>query len=412
MTDPEPTPVPEETGALLPPPDAPMPRLREDLKARLVGKRINEFVIRSRLGTGGFGVVYRAYDEHMDRDVALKILPPHIAKRGEAFTERFLREARSAAKLAHPNIVTIYQVVPFHETFYIAMELVDGGNLRDLLAEHGRFSAAEATRIIWAAADALVHAHRRGVIHRDIKPGNILLTSGGQVKVTDFGLARDALAVTDIVADGTSMGTPRYMAPEQALGTPTTAATDIYSLAATYYHLMAGQPPFDAADDREIMRQHVQAPVPDPRRAAPDLPHGVWPLLRRAMAKRPEDRFTSAEDFIEALDTVFTIQDADVHPGPAGIVEGDMADGTLLGEVPTPPEEAISAALTRAVAQREAKPPVTGRPAAPPEGADEDEDESAADGDKHHHRLMLGLLVGLAVVAVGAVVAVVLLMKG
>ena len=268
----------------------------------LVGAQVNGFKIQERIGSGGFGVVYKAFDMNLERSVAIKMLPPKIAQAGRSVVERFLREARSAAKLAHPNIVTIHQICPHRDTYYIVMELVEGGALHEYLATRKRFTPAEATRVIRAAAEGLGHAHKRGIIHRDIKPGNIMMTGDGQVKVSDFGLARDVLQGRDIIGAGHSLGTPRYMAPEQALGEEPTAASDLYSLAATYYALLTGHAAFDAPNDREIMKKQVQAPVPDPRQHVPELPAAAFRFFERAMAKQPGDRYVTAEEFIEALD--------------------------------------------------------------------------------------------------------------
>ncbi len=274
----------------------------DDKADPLVGTQVNGFKILDRVGSGGFGVVYKAFDTNLERSVAIKMLPPKIAKIGQGVVERFLREARSAAKLAHPNIVTIHQICPHRDTYYIVMELVDGGALHEYLATRKRFTPAEATRVIRAAAEGLGHAHKRGIIHRDIKPGNIMMTRDGQVKVSDFGLARDVLQGHDIIGSGHSLGTPRYMAPEQALGEEPTAASDLYSLAATYYALLTGHAAFDAPSDREIMRKQVQAPVPDPRQHVPELPVAAFRFFETAMAKQPEDRYVTAEQFIQALD--------------------------------------------------------------------------------------------------------------
>jgi serine/threonine protein kinase len=284
--------------------------LREDKTDPLVGTVINGFKILSRIGTGGFGVVYRAFDTNLERSVAIKMLPPKIAKASQGLVERFLREARSAAKLSHPNIVTIHQICPYRDTYYIVMELVDGGALHEYLAVQKHFTPQDATRIIRAAAEGLGHAHRRGIIHRDIKPGNIMMTHEGQVKVSDFGLARDVLQGRDIVGPGHSLGTPRYMAPEQALGGEPTSASDLYSLAATYYALLTGRAPFEGASDRELMKKHVTSDVPDPRQFVPSLPVAAFRFFEKAMAKQPEDRYQTAEEFVEALDRLDFSTDA------------------------------------------------------------------------------------------------------
>jgi len=276
--------------------------VRDERPDPLVGTTINGFKIQGRIGSGGFGVVYRAFDKNLERSVAIKMLPPKLAKAGQGLMDRFLREARSAAKLGHPNIVTIHQICAYKETFYIVMELIDGGALYEFLQVQKRFGPGEATRIIRAAAEGLGHAHRRGIIHRDIKPGNIMMANDGQVKVSDFGLARDVLQGRDIVGEGHCLGTPRYMSPEQALGDQPTAASDLYSLAATYYALLTGRAPFDGASDREIMKKQVTDAVPDPRQFVSGLPVAAFRFFEKAMAKQPEDRYQTADEFVAALD--------------------------------------------------------------------------------------------------------------
>ena len=316
----------------------------------LVGTQMNGFKIQARIGSGGFGVVYKAFDTNLERSVAIKMLPPKIAQAGQGVVERFLREARSAAKLAHPNIVTIHQICPYQDTYYIVMELVDGGALHEYLATRKRLPPAEATRIMRAAAEGLGHAHKRGIIHRDIKPGNIMLTNDGQVKVSDFGLARDVLQGHDIVGAGHSLGTPRYMAPEQALGDEPTAASDLYSLASTYYALLTGHAAYDAPNDREIMRMQVQAPVPDPRQHVPDLPVAAFRFFEKAMAKQPEDRYVTAEEFIAALDRLdFTTSGTDTSDSQALIHQlGAITSQDRGGHL----NQALGRAVRRAQRQR------------------------------------------------------------
>ncbi len=316
----------------------------------LVGAQVNGFKIQERIGSGGFGVVYKAFDTNLERSVAIKMLPPKIAQAGHSVVERFLREARSAAKLAHPNIVTIHQICPYRDTYYIVMELVEGGALHEYLATRKRFTPAEATRIIRAAAEGLGHAHKRGIIHRDVKPGNIMMTGDGQVKVSDFGLARDVLQGRDIIGAGHSLGTPRYMAPEQALGEEPTAASDLYSLAATYYALLTGHAAFDAPNDREIMKKQVQAPVPDPRQHVPELPVAAFRFFQTAMAKPPEDRYVTAEEFIEALDRLdFSTSGSDASDSQALINQlGAITSQDRGGHL----NQALGRAVRRAQRQR------------------------------------------------------------
>jgi len=368
----------------------------------LIGTRINGFKIQARIGTGGFGVVYRAFDTNLERSVAIKMLPPNIAEAGKGVVERFLREARSAAKLAHPNIVTIHQICAYKNTYYIVMELVEGGALHEYLARKGRLRPEEATRIVRAAAEGLGHAHKRGIIHRDIKPGNIMLTNDGQVKVSDFGLARDVLQGRDIVGSGHSLGTPRYMAPEQALGEEPSAASDLYSLAATYYMLLTGRAPFDGMSDREIMKKQVQASLPDPRRHVSTLPVTAYRFFERAMAKEPGDRYPTAERFIQALDRL------DFSRGGEEVPESkDLAE--QIGSVAVEDRGShLSETLGRAVrrAQRQRTPL--------PESAVEDflSVGTAAVGRKVGWKLWV--IIGVAVLAVlgGAVAAAILLGPG
>jgi len=366
----------------------------------LVGTSVNGFKVLSRIGSGGFGVVYRAFDTNLERSVAIKMLPPRIAKAGKGLLDRFLREARSAAKLSHPNIVTIHQICPYKDTFYIVMELVDGGALHEHLAQQRRFEPAEATRIIRAAAEGLGHAHRRGIIHRDIKPGNIMLTNDGQVKVSDFGLARDVLQRRDIVGPGHSLGTPRYMAPEQAVGDEPTASSDLYSLAATYYALLTGRAPFDAPTERELMKMHVTEELPDPRQFVPTLPAAAFRFFEKAMAKQPDERFLTAEEFVEALDRLdFSQTDASKPLTPQAL-------SAQIG--PIAPEDRgshLTEALGRAVrrAQRERTPTPVHRLAA--------SEVAAARAGKSRALLWVLIAVG-AVVVIGGAIAVAFILAG
>ena len=358
----------------------------------LVGTTVNGFKVLGRIGSGGFGVVYRVFDTNLERSVAIKMLPPRIAKAGKGLLDRFLREARSAAKLSHPNIVTIHQICPYKDTFYIVMELVDGGALHEHLAQRRRFEPAEATRVIRAAAEGLGHAHRRGIIHRDIKPGNIMLTNDGQVKVSDFGLARDVLQGRDIVGPGHSLGTPRYMAPEQALGEEPTASSDLYSLAATYYALLTGRAPFDAPTERELMKMHVTEELPDPRQFVPSLPAAAFRFFEKAMAKQPDERFLTAEEFVEALDRLdFSQTDASKPLTPQAL-------SARIG--PIAPEDRgshLTETLGRAVrrAQRERTPTPVQRLAAA--------ELAAAQGGKSRTLLWVLIAVGAILVIGGAI---------
>jgi serine/threonine-protein kinase len=296
----------------------------------------SDLEVLEKLGRGSQAVVFKCRQVSMDRIVAAKILLARSARDPEA-RDRFLREARQAAALAHPNIVTIHQVLPFRarsasgddaiDTFCIVMEYIDGGSLADLLAARRRFDPAEAACIIRPVAEALALAHKRGIIHRDIKPGNILLTSGGLVKLADLGLAMPLADAQESGQAGRAYGTPYYISPEQVRGDANTDfRADLYSLAATFYEMVAGVPPFTAPTPQEVMRKHLTESVPDPRQYVPELPDALCRMLGRAMAKNPEYRYESAEDFIAALDKLFPTVDATVagasdagKPRPAGV---------------------------------------------------------------------------------------------
>jgi tRNA A-37 threonylcarbamoyl transferase component Bud32 len=253
-----------------------------------------------RIGRGSQAVVYKCRQVEMDRTVAVKILHPRAAGEAEA-RERFLREARAAAVLAHPNVVTIHEIRPLKNTVSIVMEYVDGGTLADLLKVRRRFDPAEAVVIVRQVAEGLRAAHGRGIIHRDIKPRNIMLTGDGLVKIADMGLARHVAEGEG--PQGKASGTPYYISPEQVTGDPPPDhRTDLYSLGVTLYEMVAGRPPFVADDPRQIMRLHVLGTPPDPRDFVPDLPPALAWFLAKAMAREPEDRYQSAEEFLEALD--------------------------------------------------------------------------------------------------------------
>ncbi|MCX5656436.1 MAG: protein kinase [Planctomycetota bacterium] len=284
----------------------------------------SDLEVLEKLGRGSQAVVFRCRQISLDRIVAAKILLARIARDPEA-RERFLSEARQAANLSHPNIVTIHQILPFKarsasggepiDTFCIVMECVDGGSVAELLAARKRFDPAEAACIIRSVAEALVLAHGRGIIHRDIKPANILLTQGGMVKLADLGLAMPLSDAQQAGQAGRACGTPYYISPEQVRGDAAIdCRADLYSLAATFYQMVVGEPPFTAATPREVVRKHLLEKVPDPRLRVPELPDALCRMLMQGMAKDRKDRYESAEHFIVALDRIF--------PAPVAAVVG------------------------------------------------------------------------------------------
>ncbi|HYK42624.1 MAG TPA: serine/threonine-protein kinase [Thermoanaerobaculia bacterium] len=254
----------------------------------LAGRRFGAYDVLEELGSGGMGKVYRAKNVMLERIVALKTLTPLLSS-DEGFVQRFLKEARVAARLNHPNIVQIYDFGCVEGIHYLAMEYVDGESLRAIL-KRGRFSERDAILVIRQAVRALGVAHAIGIVHRDVKPDNLMLTSRGELKLVDLGIAKrldeDGQGLT---ATGQAVGTPHYISPEQIRGLKDIdARSDIYSLGATFYHLVTGQAPYKGTSGALVMSMHLTAPLPDPRAsaAAPSeeplpLPGGQHPTPAR-----------------------------------------------------------------------------------------------------------------------------------
>jgi len=260
----------------------------------------NRYDVGRTLGSGGMGEVYLACDRVLGRDVALKVLRTQYAGDSE-FAERFKREARSAASLSHPNIVQVYDRGETEEgSSYIAMEYVPGGTLKEKIVGDGPLGTREAAALGAQVAAALGAAHDRGMVHRDIKPQNVLLTDRGDAKVADFGIARAGSSVT-ISRTGSVLGTAGYMSPEQALGKSATPKSDLYSLGVVLYEALTGELPYTADNPIAVSMKHVNQPVRSPREIDPTIPEGMNALVTRLMAKNPEDRYASADDLADDL---------------------------------------------------------------------------------------------------------------
>ncbi|RKH58623.1 serine/threonine-protein kinase [Corallococcus llansteffanensis] len=270
-------------GAVTPP----MPAARGLVPGQVVAER---YQVERWLGVGGTSTVYQALDLTKQQRVALKVLAvPHA---DEALVTRFRQEVEHARALEHVNILHVFDVGWDGERHYLTVELLEGRDLRQILLE-GRPTLANALRWLTHAAVALEHAHAHGVLHRDVKPGNLFITRTGVLKLMDFGLAKST-HVMGATAQGTTLGTPEYMAPEQVMGTPVSPATDLYALGVVAYELFTGQLPFRHAQPVPLMFLHVQeAPVP-PRTLRPELPESFEHLVLKLMRKRPEERFPSA----------------------------------------------------------------------------------------------------------------------
>ena len=249
---------------------------------------------------GGMAQVYRAHDQLLDRVVALKVLFPELSV-DPTFVERFRREAQSAAKLSHPNIVPVFDWGEDAGTYFIVMEYIDGEPLSNSIREFGTIPADEAASVAGAVAGALDYAHRRGVVHRDIKPGNVLLTSDGQVKVTDFGIARAVNTEESLTQVGSVMGTATYFSPEQAEGSVVDARSDIYSLGIVLYEMLAGRPPFTGDSPVAVASKHVRDVAPLPRTYNAAIPIDEESITMKAMAKQPVDRYQTAGEMRDDL---------------------------------------------------------------------------------------------------------------
>jgi serine/threonine protein kinase len=301
--------------------------------------RIGKYEVLAHIATGGMGAVYKARDTELGRIVALKIIPPDTAGKPAAL-ERFRREARSAAKLRHENIVTLYEFGEARGVYFLALEYVDGIDLQAYIERKGRLKPDKARRILVQAARALDHAHKQGVVHRDVKPSNFLITrrdSGLLVKLTDLGLAREAsedeFRVTRV---GSTVGSIDYMAPEQARDSRAAdVRSDIYSLGCTFYHMLAGRAPFPEGSLTERLFKHIEEEPPDVRQFNPRVPEELVHVLNRMLAKKPEERYQTPAELLRDLArsrAVGSWQSAAVSKGesppePANEAERDPASG-------------------------------------------------------------------------------------
>jgi CheY-like chemotaxis protein len=280
------------------------PRLPDGMPATLAlgedlqpGAELGSYTVKGILGRGGMGVVYEAENILLGRPAALKLLHPHLSA-DPAAEQRFRSEARATARIEHPNVVAIYDVGKWENRIYIAMQLIRGRSGQRLIEDRGVLPWPDATRLVADACRGLAAAHARGVIHRDLKPDNILVCEDGTVKLTDFGLAKMSGTENALTQTGALMGTPYYMSPEQVRSQPVDARSDLYSLGCTYYALLTGRHPYGHLQLWfEILSAHCSQPPPDLH----EVPEACAAIVRRAMEKRPDDRYPSAEAMLEAL---------------------------------------------------------------------------------------------------------------
>ncbi len=303
------------------------------------GTNLGAFRILHQIGEGGMAKVFKAYQPSMERYVALKVLPSHYASDPQ-FIERFNREARTIARLEHRHILPVYDFGEQEGVTFLAMRLVEGGTLKELLSK-GRLTLHDTLELINQICSALDYAHRHNVVHRDIKPSNVMLDSEGAVYLTDFGIAKVLEAAGDLTASGTAIGTPAYMAPEQAMGNKVDGRTDLYALGVVLYEMVVGKVPFHADTPMAVLMAHIHEPLPLPRDQDSKIPEAVEAVIIKAVAKDPADRYQTANEMAQAL------RQAIYTSAP------EFVETTLLN-------------LIQEVRSSRPTPPVTEQPATPP----------------------------------------------
>jgi len=327
-------------------------RLRQIIEAERSGQKIPGHKILGKLGAGAMATVYKAKQLSLDRMVAIKVLPPKF-KDNPQFIERFYAEGRAAAQLNHPNIVQAFDVGRSGDLYYFVMEYVDGRTVYDDIVKHKRYSEAEALDIIIQITEALEHAHGKGLIHRDVKPKNVMITREGVAKLADMGLAR---AISDKEAAeaeaGKAFGTPYYISPEQIRGEKDIGPpADIYSLGATLYHMVTGNVPFDGKNPSAVMHKHLKSELVAPDHVNPKLGAGISEVIEMMMAKNPARRYRSCADLlldlrqvrkgesptiahkdVISVDTLATLAAAEAQAGAAGEipVDSSAAGGPMI----------------------------------------------------------------------------------
>ncbi len=282
---------------------------------RLIGATVSEYKIKALVGIGGMARVYEAYDEKLDRRVALKLMAAQH-NTDQEMAQRFWREARTLASLDHPHIVSLYHIGEINQAYYIAMKFIDGKTLLTILKklrQQKKFMEPERVVSIMAdVASALDYAHNKGVIHRDIKPSNIMLTKDGRGILTDFGLTMQVSAESTM---GTAFGTPRYIAPEQAISSHRAVPqSDIYSLGVVIYEMITGQAPFDNDSPMSLALSHITNPPPPPRTVRADIPLEVQDVILKALEKKPEDRYQTASAMVNALRAAYGLAPGEPLP--------------------------------------------------------------------------------------------------
>ena len=295
----------------------------------------DRYELEEVVGTGGMSTVFCARDVQLDRRIAIKILHERFADDPE-YLERFRREARAVARLSHPNIVTVIDRGVDDGRQYIVFEYVEGENLKELVQRTGRLPVRRALELALAVADGLSFAHEHGLVHRDVKPQNVLLSREGELKVTDFGIARSLHVEHGVTQTGTVLGTSEYLAPEQASGKPVSPATDVYSLGVVLWELLAGDVPFEGENFVAVALRHLNEPPPDLRERRPDVSPRLAAAVECALAKDPARRFPSMAALARELRACLAEADGAV-PAPAPVEDAEL---TLVTPRPSLPARA------------------------------------------------------------------------
>jgi serine/threonine protein kinase len=318
-----------------------------ELQARLAHTLDRRYKVREILGAGGMGVVFLADDLGLDRAVAIKVLPPEVS--GDAtVVSRFRREAKTAARLDHPGIIPIYRVESEGGLDYFIMKYVPGRSLEGVLRDERRLSIPFATRVLREASAALAHAHHHGVVHRDVKPANIMLDADERVVLTDFGISRASTAEADATTEprltevGTAIGTPQYMAPEQAVGQAVDGRADQYALAIVGFEMLAGRVPFDDETPHGIIHLQISEAPPDLLALRPDAPPHLVATIMKALRKSPGSRFATMEQFAAALDDPTMSQTPPTRTRAIGAIANSSPTRGLVAE-----DQEVDTALNR-----------------------------------------------------------------